>query len=139
MHKKFIPMISVLVISLCSCAGMMPRPDTAQEELADAADMLNRDRNSFGSLNSIAYPGSGYFYILDMHGKVLMHPERALCGMDFSRYDFVKKILGEKNGCLTLTSGSRMINLFYTALDNGDILCFSFESVPGVKTYIECR
>ena len=138
MSKKSILPAFILVTLLCSCAGMMPRPDTAQEELAAAADRLNLDRNSFDSLNSIAYPGGGYFYILDMHGKVLMHPKRALCGMDFSRYDFVKKILGEKKGCLTLASGSRIINLFYTALDNGDILCFSFESVPGVKTYKEC-
>ena len=139
MHIKYILPVFILVTLLSSCAGMMPRPGTAEEELASASARLNRDRSCFDSLNSINYPGSGYFYILDMHGKVLMHPEKALCGMDFSRYDFVKKILVEKKGCLTFTSGSRIINLFYTALDNGDILCFSFESAPGINTYKECR
>lgn len=135
---KSLPYFFIILAIICSCSGPGIRPDTADEELAAAAGILDRDRNSFDRINKTSYPGKGYFYIIDMNGKILMHPEPALRGMDFSRYDFVKKILKTKKGCLSVTSGGHIINVFFTTLDNGDILCFSFESAQGQKTYKEC-
>lgn len=136
--KTLIAYIIILLIFMTSCAGTGKRPDTAQEELSRAKETLENDQEQFLRLNRISYPGNGFFYILSSTGIIVRHPENALEGVNYSSYDFVIKILREKNGCLSLDAGGRVINIFYTELKNGDILCFTFESSAAEKTYKEC-
>ena len=128
----------IIPLILASCAGTVTRTDSAQEELSRARGVLDNDRDQFVRLNRTSYPGNGYFYILSPAGLILRHPEKALEGVDYSSYDFVMRILREKNGCISLDAGGRQINIFYAELKNGDILCFTFESSAAGKTYKEC-
>lgn len=136
--KTLIAYIIILLILLTSCAGTGKRPDTAQEELARAKETLDNDREQFLRLNRTSYPGNGFFYILSSAGIIVRHPETALEGVNYSSYDFVISIIREKNGCISFDAGGRIINIFYTELKNGDILCFTFESSAAEKTYTEC-
>lgn len=136
--KTLLTHIITPLLLLVSCAGAVTRPETAMEELDRAKQVLENDMGQFIRLNRTSYPGNGYFYIISPAGIILRHPESALEGVDYSSYDFVMKILREKNGCISLDAGGRTINIFYTGLNNGDILCFTYESSPVEKTYKEC-
>ena len=136
--KKLLLYTAIIIAGLASCSGMTQRAETAAEELYNAALLIEGNRKNFTALNREKFPGNGFFYILSPAGTVLLHPERALEGSDFSKYGFIKRILEEKNGCLLFNTGGRTINIFYRELAGGDILCFTFESSAAEKTYKEC-
>lgn len=139
MQMKKINIYALLIIILsASCSGIMMRPESAEEELNIAAGILDHDRLKFDEINAEGYYGKGYFYILSAQGIIKMHPEKVLTGKDFSGYGFVLKIIKEKKGCLSFNSSGHKINIFFRELENGDILCFAFESSTGKKTYKEC-
>ncbi|HPS59373.1 MAG TPA: hypothetical protein PK514_14815 [Spirochaetota bacterium] len=136
--KTLLIYIITPLLLLNSCAGTVTRPESAQEELARAKEILENDREQITRLNRTTYPGNGYFYIISSTGIILRHPEKALEGVSYGSYDFVIGILREKNGCISLDAGGRIINIFYSELKNGDILCFTYESSAVEKTYKEC-
>jgi len=43
---------------------------------------------------------TGYFYVIDSKGTVLIHPEEELVGKNFSEFDFVKQQIRDKSGYL---------------------------------------
>jgi len=136
--KRILLLLLVASIITSSCSGMRHRADTASEELDRAASLVNEERGNVFSLNEEEYPGNGFFYILNSQGIVLMHPKAALTGEDFSRYDFMRDILEKERGCVTFASGTRTISIFFTRLNNGDILCFTLESTVADGTYGVC-
>lgn len=136
--KTLLAYIITPLLFTASCAGTITRPESAQEELARAQQILENDRDQFIRLNRASYPGNGYFYILSPSGTILRHPETALEGVNYGSYDFIEKILRSKNGCISLDAGGRVINIFFSEFKNGDILCFTFESSAAEKTYKEC-
>ena len=48
--------------------------------------------------NAKSYFESGYPYIMDGNGQVLVHPDSEMVGSDLSKYEFVKEILNHKDG-----------------------------------------
>jgi len=136
--KTLLIYITAAILLLASCAGRATRPDSAEEELSRAKKILEKDREQFVRINRVTYPGNGYFYILSPAGIILRHPEKALEGVNYSSYDFIEKIIRTKSGCISLDTGGRVINIFYSEFKNGDILCLTFESSAAEKTYKEC-
>ncbi len=138
MKRPLLCIIPLFLILLC-CSGIARRHDTAEGELEYAVSVLEKDKNLFAELNAAEYPGNGYFYIIDSKGVIVMHPEKALEGDDFSRYGFIQQILKMVNGCISFRSGSRTISIYFRGMKSGEILCFVFESSTGTETYKECK
>ena len=94
--------------------------------LTERAYKINNNRNEVLELGNKGYPG--YYYILDEKGKFLYHPKKSLINLDFSRYDFVKVILQEKNGAFSMTINNIETSVFYRELEDGSILCYSIDN-----------
>ena len=139
MKKLFLSLLPAIVLA-ASCSGSIVKiHDTASGELDYAAAVLENDRGRFDELNTGEYYGNGYFYIIDSRGIIIMHPEKALQGSDFSRFEFIRQILKKTSGCISFSSGGHKMSIYFRGLKNGEILCFTFESLPGKQTYTECR
>lgn len=46
---------------------------------------------------------SGYFFVVNSQGKVLVHPKKTVVGSNYSEYDFIQKQIDEKRGYLKYT------------------------------------
>jgi methyl-accepting chemotaxis protein len=112
-------------ITLACSSGQMTAANI-NAALTERAEKINKNRNEILKLDKMGYPG--YYYILNEKGKILYHPKKSLINLDFSRYDFVKVILQEKNGAFTMTINNTETSVFYRELSDGSILCYSIES-----------
>ena len=58
---------------------------------------------------------TGYYYAIDMNGKVLLHHDKKMEGKDLSKEKFVKAMLKNKNGTMTYTwnGKSKLISYAY--------------------------
>ena len=117
---------SILVLITLACSSGQMTTANIKEALNKRAEKINSNREEILKLDSKGYPG--YYYILDNKGKILYHPKKSLINLDFSRYDFVKIILQEKNGAFTMTINNAETSVFYRELKDGSILCYSIDS-----------
>jgi len=117
---------AVLTAITLACSSGQMTAANIEAELNKRAEKINSSREEILKLDTKGYPG--YYYILDKRGRILYHPEKALINLDFSRYDFVKIIIQEKNGAFTMAINNINTSVFYRELKDGSILCYSIDS-----------
>jgi len=71
-----------------------------ESEVSASSDFIDKyAASSFETfVKSKIIAKTGYYYLLDESGKVLMHPNKELIGKDMSGNKFIQKIITEKNG-----------------------------------------
>ncbi|MGE4266200.1 MAG: methyl-accepting chemotaxis protein [Deferribacterales bacterium] len=60
---------------------------------------------------------TGYYFVVDMKGKVLMHPDGKMNGKDLSKESYVKEMLKNKQGSLTYTKNGQRQLVSYAYID----------------------
>jgi len=80
--------------NLMICASI---PDT---ESSSSSDFINKyAKSAFDDfLKTHKVAETGYYYLLDINGKVLSHPDKELVGKDLSDQEFIKTIISSKTG-----------------------------------------
>ena len=119
---------AALCVCFAACSGMSLRSsDLPGQRIEKAASDLASGRTDFYKLTQKGDSGPGSFYILDSEGVVLWHPSPVIIGNDFSKYDFVKRILQLKNGCIAYGSGKGGSYVFFKEIEKGSILCLAVD------------
>jgi hypothetical protein len=132
--------IILLCLSLLNlfCSGMEITEDNVRNELRLAADSIKKDKNSIYKLDEMTIGNRGYFYIIRNNGTISYHPKKALINFDFSRYPFVRKILKERNGCLSFNADGTQRYVFFSEIDSEEILCLAIDSIEFSDTVYKC-
>lgn len=83
--------------SLIICAAL---PDS--ETSASSAFVTKYAQESFEEFIKKEKVGkTGYYYLVDTRGNVLVHPDKKLAGKNLNKYPFMQTILKNRNGSLT--------------------------------------
>lgn len=73
-----------------------------ESEASASADFVNDfSRQDFEEfINTSTVARTGYYYLLDMQGNVLMHPDSEIVGQNLSEEKYIRTILSEKSGSI---------------------------------------
>jgi len=124
---------------LTGCATSKPvTSDSIKTEMAAIIRDITADRTVMNSLRERRVGKTGFYYILDADARVIFHPRQALIGTSFSKTWFVTQMLTRKNGCLTYTLGNRIHFLFFSPINDSEILCLSIVS-EDLPRPVECE
>jgi len=129
---------ALLFMTLC-CAEMQVTETYIKKELHTAADSIRDNRNSVLKLDNIIAGKKGYFYIIKSNGKISYHPKKALINADFSGYSFVRKILNDRNGCISLKADGIQKYVFFEEIDTEEILCLAIDRMEFIEQINECN
>lgn len=137
---KYIVMLAASVCFLfAACSVMSLRSsDLPGQRIEKAVSDLAAGRTDFYKLTQNGDSGPGSFYILDSEGVVLWHPSPVIIGKDFSKYDFVKRILQLKNGCIAYESGKGGSYVFFKEIEKGNILCLAVDENEYPSQSFDC-
>jgi hypothetical protein len=139
MNRKIsITLIPLFIMNFC-CSGMEITDINVRKELQRAAESIRNDKKNIYKLDDKIIGKKGYFYIISSNGKISHHPEKALINSDFSAYSFIRKILGDRNGCLSFNADGLTRYVFFTEIDSEQILCLTIESGEFEGTVYECN
>ena len=133
MKRKFTVTAAILLL-LSSCATeQRVNYITLKERVSAASEGISSGSVKIQDLERFNGGGKGYYYLITSEGRVIYHPKKGLIGSDFSRYDFVKRILEERNGCISSDTGGVPRIILFRSFDRDDILCYTIEEnqVPG--------
>ena len=127
MKKNFLTSLTFLsLITLC-CATSGVDEYSVHRELKAKAESIKKDRDYVYKLDNKTIGKNGYYYILRSNGRVSYHPKKALIGVNFSAYPFVKKILTERNGCIMMEAEGVSKYIFFREIDEQEILCLTID------------
>lgn len=132
--------ITLIIMSMLylHCASWTISAQNITRELQASAESIKKDRSLVYTLDQKKIGATGYFYIMRNDGVILYHPKKALINFSFSEYAFAKKILKEKNGCLTSTADRITRYIFYCEIDKNEILCLTIDSNEVDETSLDC-
>ncbi len=126
--KRLVLSLIILTLLCTGCAGLSVTPTSAQVELNDTVAMLQKDSGNRAALDRKTVGARGYFYIIKTDGTVAYHPKKKLINLNFGQYQFVRKILERRNGCLSYNIDGVNRYIFFREIDRGSILCLAIES-----------
>lgn len=134
--------ITIILLSLSLlnfyCSEMQITEDNVRRELQSAADLIKNDKNSIYKLDNRTVGNKGYFYIIRNNGTISYHPKKALINFDLSRYPFVQKILKDRNGCLSFNADGILRYVFFSEIDESEILCLAIDNIEFSDTVYKC-
>jgi hypothetical protein len=130
----------ILVPLIYGCATAVPvTMDGIKTEMASIKKDIARNRDNIEKLKSIRVGTTGYYYVVDTDGTVVIHPQAALIGSSFKNNRFINKIIADKTGCISNQLGNRMHMVFFDQLNDSEILCLSILSDDVRSLPQECQ
>jgi len=134
---KGVMIIFPLAISCTTAAPVTS--STIRKDMAAIKRDINVNRSDINSLKNKRVGNTGFYYVVDIEGNVVFHPQTALIGTSFKNHWFINKIITERSGCLTYPLGNRTHVVFFEQLNDSEILCLSIVSDDIRQTSLECR
>jgi len=119
--------INFLLFALMShCAGIeIYNKNDIEKEFSKIITKLNRNADNMQFLKEKRVGKSGYFYIIDISGRLIYHPQTALIGMSFGKDEQVKKIIEEQSGCFRRQMEGMTKIIIFRPLNGAKYLCLS--------------
>jgi hypothetical protein len=135
----FISIIFIFPLSIgCTTAAMVTSSSIRKDIMAIKQD-INANRSAMNGLKNKRVSNTGFYYVVDIEGFVVFHPQAALIGSNFKKHWFIDKIITERSGCLTYQLGNRTHVIYFEQLNDSEILCLSIVSDDILQTAAECR
>lgn len=125
--KKFIiPAIIILLLFAEGCSiSQKTGIKSLRGEMETIRNFINRKKRNISLIKNKKAGETGFYYIIDLQGVVLSHPRGLLVGSNFMRYNFIKKIIQARSGCIRYDTGKMQQLVFFIPLNEGSILCLS--------------
>lgn len=139
MKSKISLIVIILSLLQMYCSEIQITGLNVEKELNQTADSIRKDKSFIYKLDDKTVGKKGYYYIMRNNGKASYHPVKALLNYDFSEDQFVKRILKERNGCLSSSTGGVFRYIFFTEIDSSEILCLTIERVEFTGPVLECN
>ena len=138
MKKKSLTVLSFLSLLVLYCATTGVDEYSVQKKLHASAESIKKNRNSVYKLDNKTVGKNGYYYILRNSGRVSYHPKKALIDVDFSTFPFVKEILLKRNGCIMMQADGVSRYIFFSEVDENEILCLTIDKSEFKEATINC-
>ena len=139
-HRTAVIKIIVIMLMATGCTtATMVTSSTIRKEMAVIKQDINANRGSMERLKTKRVGSTGFYYIVDVDGKVVFHPQAALIGTSFKNHWFINKIIDEKSGCLSYQLGNRTHVVYFEQLNETEILCLSIVSNDIQQAAMDCR
>ena len=139
-YKAFIEHIMIVLLFVVSCTtATLVTSSTIRKEMSAIKQDITINRSSIEILKNKRVGSTGFYYIVDIDGKVVFHPQAALIGTSFKNHWFIDKIINERSGCLTYQLGNRTHVVYFEQLNDIEILCLSIVSNDIRQAVTECR
>lgn len=139
-HTAIIKIIMIMLLLAAGCTtATLVTSSTIRKEMSAIKQDITLNRSSIESLKNKRVGGTGFYYIVDIDGKVVFHPQAALIGTSFKNHWFIDKIINERSGCLTYQLGNRTHVVYFEQLNDFEILCLSIVSNDIKQAVTECR
>jgi len=126
MRKEILLTIG-LSFAIFSCSGMQITEHNVRKELQQTAESIKKDKKSIYKLDSKTVGQKGYFYMIKNDGRISHHPKKGLINSDFSRFQFIQRILKERNGCLSFNADGTRRYIFFNEAGGDEILCLTID------------
>jgi len=142
MYKSIIKIgIAILILSVFySCAGYNKiNSSIVKNRMLYQKEKIGKNRQNISKLKNQRIGSSGFYYIVDLNGLVVYHPEGFLIGSNFKKYWFVDKIIKEKMGCFRYFFGRIEHLIFFEPLNDREILCMSILASDFDNSMLNCR
>ena len=117
-----------LIAIIFNCSGASPYSSSRiREEVKEMVVLVSQNREAIVRLKKRKIGESGFFYIVNRSGRIVMHPKPYLTGSYFGNNKYIKEIIRRKNGCLKYKIGHLDYLIFFEPLDENEIVCFSIQ------------
>ncbi|MBP7737256.1 MAG: Cache 3/Cache 2 fusion domain-containing protein [Spirochaetes bacterium] len=131
-------LVILMALSLGCAASRVITSEGIRNEMAAISREIDSNRSAMNALRERRVGKTGFYYVLDSDGRVVFHPRLVLIGSSFSKVWFVNQLLEEKSGCFTYVLGNRKHYLFYTPINDFEILCLSIIS-DDIPPGVDCK
>lgn len=134
--KKILLLLLVITIG---CVTAKPiSVDRIKSEMTALKNEIAGNRSAINRLKALRLGTSGFYYIIDIDGMVVFHPQSALIGSSFKDSWFIDIIAEKKSGCLAYQLGTRTHVVYYEQLNASEILCLSILAADLPALPVEC-
>ncbi len=110
-----------------------------RKEMEFTRDFMNREKGNASLINKRKAGKTGFYYVIDLKGTILSHPRGLLVGSSFRSYNFVKKIIELRSGCIRYEAGEMQQLVFFMPLTEESMLCLSIPANEVIKSENACR
>lgn len=125
-NMRIFVIIFFLLVLMLDCAGIgIYNKKDIEKEFSEIIAELNRNAENVKLLKEKRVGKSGYYYIIDMSGRIVYHPQTALIGMSFGRDEQVKKIIEDQSGCFQRQMEGMTKIIIFRPLSGAQYLCLS--------------
>jgi len=136
-HVKIL--LAACLAIVCSCSSSMVNTRTIKMEMSKVKRMILNDAEKIIKLKDKRINDKGFFYVIDLSGRVIYHPQELLIGRNFSDYWFIKYILKQRSGCLSYTVGGLEHFIFFENLQREQLLCYSIAAADLEGSMAHCK
>jgi hypothetical protein len=119
---------ALIVIIAVSCSSSQLMESTINDRIINTVMMLNVNDDAYEKVRDMRLGETGYYYIIDSAGTVILHPKKMLEGMKFQDNPMVRKIIREGKGCIRQNIEGQDRIIFYRTIKNGRVLCLTINS-----------
>jgi len=139
-HIAIVGNVMIMLLLACGCTtATLVTTSTIRKDMAAIKKDIDINRSSMEGLKNKRVGSTGFYYIVDIEGKVVFHPQTALIGTSFKNHWFINTIINERSGCLTYRLGNRTHVVYFEQLNESEILCLSIVSNDIREPTTECR
>jgi hypothetical protein len=124
--KFFISSVILIFLLNTGCSTSQKSDiNNIRKEMESTRNFMIRKKRNVSLIKSRKTGETGFYYVIDLKGVILSHPRGLLVGSSFRRYNFIKKIIQLRSGCITYHAGAIEQLVFFMPLDEESILCLS--------------
>jgi hypothetical protein len=135
----FTGIMIILPLAIGCTTATLVTSSTIRKDMVTIKQDINVNRSAMNSLKNKRVGDTGFYYVVDIEGNVVFHPQMALIGSSFKNHWFINKIITERSGCLTYPLGNRTHVVYFEQLNDSEILCLSIISDDIRQTTTDCR
>jgi len=119
-------LVAVIMSHLVGCASTGPVTSSRiRDDIASIKKDFAAGKNIIERLKKKRVGKTGFYYIVDLEGTVVFHPQSALIGSSFKDDWFIDKLTTDRTGCMMYRLGNRTHVIYFDQISESEILCFS--------------
>ncbi len=139
-YKKIIIHIIFFILLVVTGCGRDIREESILNRLNGIAGSLNINFDDIHKLSDKRIGRTGYYYAIDIDGRVIYHPQKGLIGFSFKDDPFIKRVIELKKGCIRQSFEGVEKIIFFRSIDEKSILCFTISSNEiQMHQYLNCE
>jgi hypothetical protein len=131
---------AVILMQLFGCASTGPVTSSRiRDDIASIKKDFAAGKNIIEHLKKKRIGKTGFYYIVDLEGTVVFHPQSALIGSSFKDHWFIDKLTADRTGCMMYRLGNRTHVVYFDQISESEIICFSILADDLSQPPLDCQ